>query len=594
MTFNPNPEIPVLVVSYNDGRLCLFDYLSMAPVFTKADGFAQTLSCSQDGRTLATGGSDGTIEVFEFDQDSTGQAILVPVYRVNKLDDAIRGISLSPDGLRILDIQSQQCHVWTPAALVRSNNELESASEALTLAPTTEGMFDFSPDPEISSPLSVSRDGRCIVAGKDRGVSLFSTEDGKDLGALYEHTRGASVHRVAIGEARNFVISADNSSQVLVAELPMPLSNLAADSKLHQRKLLPSRIVLNQRVGSVVMQLLVNESADRLLIISRTATLLWELPSGRQVSKDNPSSGRESSLPPTSSANIASTALQGQTNSGPASELTAFQHPGNEAWFVVVSGDIGRIFNWEDHAELTPMQGLRLQRTEAPSSPICHDAKIGQAASQPLSNLSRISPIVSYHSGPQIVVESLRYSKWGSLCLTVWPSAAFDPTSSTAKPLTYQSSSTIAPMVSTILGLVGTSTLVFIDNEMWVCSADLETLGSGIIPKVLGRSPPLTSHARRHFFALSEWWRVDEGLNCILANVPTASIGSKARDVAFAHGHRLIVMKGGFEFAENVVATPREEMNTNDHNGVETHRGRSNQGGQCGWVVASESVRHRI
>jgi hypothetical protein len=144
-------------------------------------------------------------------------------------------------------------------------------------------------------------------------------------------------------------------------------------------------------------------------------------------------------------------------------------------------------------------------------------------------------------------------------------------------------------MISAVLGVLGTSTLVFLDNDMWVCSANLETLGDDTIPETR-RSPPLAAHAQRHFFALSEWRKADKGLNCTLVNVPTASVGSKAGDVAFAHGRRLIVVKGGFKFAENVIAVSREEMNTGHDNGVEPHRGRINQGGQSSWVMVSESI----
>ena len=578
MTFNPNPEIPVLVVSYNDGRLCLFNYLTMASVFTKSNAFAMSLSCSQDGRTLASGECDGIINVFNFDKDSAGQTILVPIYRVKTLDDFINRITFSPDGLRILDLQSRQCQVWSPAALVRNNNESQSASKALTLAPTTKRVFGTSLDPDITSPLSVSSDGQYIIVGKSGGVSLFSTEDGRDLGVLYQHSGRVSVKRVVIREAHNLVISADDFSDVLVAELPMPLSNLAADSKLHQQKLPPSRILLSQRAGVAVRHLLVNESADRILIISRKVTLLWELPSGRQVSKQNPSSDQESTS-------------QSPPNSESAHELTAFQHPKNEAWFVIVAGDIARIFNWEDHAELTAKQGIQLQRAKIPSSRVRrHDSKVDQTISQQFSNLSRLPPVLFYHTGPQVVVESLRYSKWGSLCFTVWPTAVFDPASSVAKPLADENLSTITPMISAVVGILGTSTLVFLDNDMWVCSANLETLGDGAIPET-GRSPPLTAHAQRHFFALSEWREADKGLNCTLVNVPrAASVGSKAGDVAFAHGHRLIVVKEGFKFADNVIAVSREEMNTDHDNGVETHRGRINQGGQSSWVAVSESI----
>ncbi|OTA08160.1 hypothetical protein A9Z42_0091080 [Trichoderma parareesei] len=269
MAFNPNPDIVALVVSYCDGRLCLFDYSSMTLSITIPDVYAQSLACSTDGHSLVTGSSHGTIKIFDFDHDYDRKLILAPIYRIDRLYDSVRGVAFSSSGLRFLDVHSQQCRVWEPASLVRKTNELESISDAATLPVTTVRMSTGAEEPQITSLLAISENGHHIIAGKQGGdVCLFSTIDGAEVDTLYRHARGVSVVHVAFGEVRNLIISADDSGRVLIGEIVMPLSNIASQSK--DQKNPAVQIVLDKRFGGAVVSLLVNREADRLLIMGHS------------------------------------------------------------------------------------------------------------------------------------------------------------------------------------------------------------------------------------------------------------------------------------------------------------------------------------
>lgn len=106
-------------------------------------------------------------------------------------------------------------------------------------------------------------------------------------------------------------------------------------------------------------------------------------------------------------------------------------------------------------------------------------------------------------------------------------------------------------------------------------------------------------HARRHFFALSEWrtWRGD--LRCVVPVVPRAMAlgrgvgGSGSKDVVvFAAGHRVVVVQGGLEFAEGVVAV--ESLTGKAEQIVEAKGGVwSSSNGQNPWRVVSGSMHRR-
>lgn len=189
MAFNPNYEIPALIVSYADGSLNVFNYTTLKLDSLRPNVYANSLSCSKDGRILVCGTSQGTIHVYEFDQGNTGNIVLTPIYRINSLEDAIRGVAFHFEGLRFVDITRRQCRVWEPAALVRRDNEVESTSDVVSLPHRTVGAVVASEKPSISTLLATSKDGRFIVGGNSSGqVILFSADDGSELGTAYSHT----------------------------------------------------------------------------------------------------------------------------------------------------------------------------------------------------------------------------------------------------------------------------------------------------------------------------------------------------------------------------------------------------------------------
>ncbi len=59
--FNPNPDINLLVVGYQDGDLAIFDAWSRQ-LAVAVDANALSLALTPDGRTLATGDSCGTVQ----------------------------------------------------------------------------------------------------------------------------------------------------------------------------------------------------------------------------------------------------------------------------------------------------------------------------------------------------------------------------------------------------------------------------------------------------------------------------------------------------------------------------------------------------
>lgn len=388
---------------------------------------------------------------------------------------------------------------------------------------------------EITSNLVASADGCFIVAGKQNGdVALFSTADARQVAVLYWHVRIGSVKRIALAESRNLVISSDLSGKVMFASLEGPFEAVAA------RPELCARVVLRLTFGAVASSLLVNGPEDRVLVSGQLAgryvDQVWEIPSGT----------------------VHHVGGQSQTVFH-----SVFQHPANPAWFVVVNDDIARIYCWADATEVSSPQGIRFARPPQPQ------------------RFCPITGTASYHIGPGFVLEMLRPSASSPARLYLWPAASLDPWSSTpAQPAVEPNLEAISSAVLAVLAITETATVQFVDVDLWICSADLRSVvvaaAAAAAPAASSSLPALPSSngegkeavadaaadavagdVRRHFFASIEW-RTPRGGE-LLCTVTRRVRGARRQvAVAFAAGHGLVVVHGGFHFSWSVVASPAE------------------------------------
>ena len=564
LAFNPNPEITALVVSYNDGRLCLFNYTTMILAFTLPDQHAHSVACSTDGRSLVTGSSTGVIEVFDFDYRRGGSHFLTSIYRIN-VGYSIRGIVFSSDGLRFVDIHDQQCHIWSPASLVRVESEVGSISDAATLirkdselgemddnsnySMMTARTLDNPEEPDITSSLVTSADGQFVIAGKRGGiVALFSAASGKEIGTLYQHARGVLIKLITLGESRSLIVSADDSGRVLAGQLTISPAHFAAESQGPRQNLPAARIVLDRRFGDVVEHLLINNAADRLYVSGYNIQELWELPSGKVLARTDLSLVNGVASPPPSATNGVSKTTGFLSGSNPTNTAyishSAFHHPTNSEWFIVVVRNFGHVFTWANFEELTSSEGIRLERPPTPVGP--PQSSHASLASE-MPRFGCHSPSSTYHTGPGLVVELVRSFPSAPPRLRVWPAEAFNPYAprTSALPAPEPGLETAGPGVLAVLGFTGMS-LVYLDMNLWVCSAVLQSAVTDKGSAVGGTSPPAyEAIIQRHFFALSEWRTADGELKCTLATGRATSRHIRSRDVLFVSGHRLVVVKGG-------------------------------------------------
>ncbi|KAH7313911.1 hypothetical protein B0I35DRAFT_376352 [Stachybotrys elegans] len=598
LTFNPNPEISALVVSYASGDLYVYDYTTMQVDAKRPRVFSTCLACSQDGRSLATGSSQGVIEVFEFGLGRSGNVILIPICRVEASPSGIRGVAFSVDGLRVIGLSRRQCQVWEPTALFRGDNRLEGTSEA---TPQVKTASLAQPKSRITTRLVAMADERILLGGKDDGsVFAFSAAEGSELGALYCHNRGVSIIHLEAAAAKQIVASADNSGRILAARLTLRETAVAGESD----SALPTpETILDHRLRAAVTGLMIDRDANRLLISGKDATELWNLSTGQVLQTRNT----------WDTVGTTPSASNRTTKSKLTIDMKAFQHPTDAALFIMVEGDIARVFKWADFEEITSGEGITLQRPRR----------------IPTESLGT----VSYHVGSGMVFEHhapyLRHR--GSLI--VWPSVAFDPKSNQAGvPDERLDVASFEAATLVIIAVLEDYKLLFVDNDLWICSTDILGLFPDLTPDPNSkafrpsRSPspsgrgamgfgrrgigparaygftndtPKSGYSRRHFFALSEWRDGSNKLNCIMMqnNQATATTRRRGLDFAFVFGERVIIVANGTDFSETVTINISEgtlkqvfKQEISQENNISPTRKKPNDNH---WTVVSGSMHQR-
>jgi hypothetical protein len=573
MAFNPNPEIPLLVVSGQSGSLYVFDYTTMELSYTRPHVFADSLAHSPDGRALVAGKHQGSLEVFKVDFAHHGEsAMLVSIYQNSHTSDlGLRGVSFSPDGRRIVDAHGHHVRVWAPDALVRSLDQEFHSSVGGDLAlfqlpvvsSTSTGMIETLrlDEADITSPLVTWPDKNFILAGKSNGdVVMFSTTDTSEISVLYRHARGGAIITVDVNPSRGLIASADDSARVLVMQFACPLPSLAGEKPVKR---------LDQRFGGAVRQVLLSPATDHVLVGGRFEEQVWPIPS---VSTPPPRPGQDTNT--TLSAKLRSSDARIPSRS-------VLQHPRNPAWYIVMIDDTARVDSWVSSAPPKDAMIVHLDRKQ----PQTTDEDTHTQPHHPAS-------VSSYHPGPDFILEHRRYgSAPSSSRLYIWPASAFHPSPPSPETVLHPVEGPPTPaIVSKVLGIIAPSTLVFLDIDLWVCTMDLPPIPSppsieqhfqpkspvalpglsraAAIPRSLSRTsipassrrPSVPAQTRRHFFALNEW-RTLGGERCGVV-VPSSQASLQARGnnnswireaVAFSNKGGIVVVEGGFAFSENVV-----------------------------------------
>ena len=415
MAFNPNPEGCLLIVSYGDGELTIYDPWTLEVRHRSFGINAHTLSCSPDGRTLVTGSSSGTIQVFDF--EGVAGEILTLIYRINANEEGIKALTFSKDSLRFIDIRGSQCRVWEPAVLVRKNMEdcnESDISDPNTLVAKSVTMLEEEMRAEITA-MVCHPNGEVVFCGKEDGwVTAYLTQDSKECEALYRHSINVTITSVAWAQQESILASVDESSRIIIRRIMKAQSRWSA-----------AEILVDKRCTGSISGLFFSPSSDRLLVSGKFIDEMWTL-DGQKI---------------------------GSRTYVNQNQRKAVTCPMRSTSFVLLELDVARVFNWTDFAELTSPQGVRMNRLSG--SIVVNSATSTSWEGQDI--LIELSKVHGDHSLTRLDCWEISGVENDAGCITSLP--GFE---------------SLGPIIEHLIAVDGNS-LFFLDIDLWVCSLDLTT-----------------------------------------------------------------------------------------------------------------------
>ncbi len=312
LVFCPAPAATLLAAAYFDGDLVLFD-TSEGSVIEMTLANAQTLASSADGRTLASGDSSGTIQLFDFET-------LRLLYRIKCEEFGIKQLAFSGDSHRLLDIRGSQCRVWDPTVLVR-----QDADEP------QEYQFEVSEEIALITALVCPEAGDIFFCGKDDGsVWSYEYRSGRQESMLFSHANGVSVVSLFFDDESQTLSSTDLSSRVMTYKLIRQQNFWRVDEA-----------VLDHHIGVAVDQLLCNRGYTRMLVCTANTDSLWSITSNeKKVLRTISWKDRD--------------------------QYRWASHPSNHDHLILISENVAHLYSWHTLQRLADTEGILLEGSILP------------------------------------------------------------------------------------------------------------------------------------------------------------------------------------------------------------------------------------
>ncbi|ERF71820.1 hypothetical protein EPUS_01735 [Endocarpon pusillum Z07020] len=436
--FNPNSKVSLLAIGYQDCFLGIYDTETQEERNIVSGG-GMALAATPDGRTLGTSDAAGNLCLWDFET-------LTLLYRVRSCDEGLKSLSFSGDGLRIFDIRDTITEFWEPLALVRKNlDEDSSVSDSVHVAPATE-RFEAERAMEITALMSLPSCDTLLVAKEDGSVVCYDSISGVEGHKLFSHTKDIFVTTMTWCDQGNMLATADVGGRVLIWQL--------ADAQGWQA----SKLLLDCHPRQSVRQLLLSPKGDRLIVSTVTRDTLWS------ISKDSESTRQLATLEHPSRATWRWTV----------------SHRNDDEVILMLDYDIS-FYTWADLKKTADLgvsldfPGNSLLEAESTELQTFH---VSSDKSALLANFTQVRRDRS------------------SAAFLIWASTSMDDGLGRSnncpvkiKPFLFQS-------VKYFIGIAGSSLLVFLDNDLFLCSCDISCL----VPAAGTKNHDAKPRYTRHYF----------------------------------------------------------------------------------------------
>ncbi|KAL3419421.1 NACHT and WD domain-containing protein [Phlyctema vagabunda] len=474
--FTFNPVSGHIIGAYKDG--CVFKWHPITDDYEEVQSTADEVAASADGRLFITSSNDGTIRVWDF-------ASFGVTYQLSS-SDLITSLAFSPDCTRFYDVRGSSVNAWESNSFDHLSENEASFSNAHSEAPSPELIAHASKalivEYEAASAVAASPGGSLYCFGNEEGcVQLLDAQTGEAI-ELAKFFNFLSVRHLVWGKETHLA-AADLGGDIIVKRLP-PRKTSSLRSYVFET--LPSP--KPNLEGNAIHQMLFNDDADQLLIVSNDTCQVWVVEDG---------------------------AMKCFTVIEQGIARRWLNHPTEKHLFMGCGPCDIRIFQWHNLFELHILEFREAQprRKDTKSYDLYEQPGVAELSLSTESTdahgvISSTNKAIATQDGKHIMVQIKDRSPQGRTTqrLLIFDKLSFDLDicAKNNHTLTY---SYIPPeilaRVDVPLDIIFGSRLVFLDQDLWLCTYRLKSSHDDEV-------------ARRCYFIPRDWISTDGLDQCCL------------------------------------------------------------------------------
>lgn len=486
VTFSRAVDSSLLAAAYNDGDLMVYD-LSTGEAIASAHGVNINLvSSSPDGRTLAGVDSRGNLTLFEFES-------LRALYRI-RLDTPIlpKGLAFTADNLRFIEIRGQQCRVWEPTVLLRTDFKDDENSDTVSVTTGPQDVdYHTIKDMTITAVACCNTSSVAFYATTEGSVCAYDFSGEPQSCDLFVQPAFNPVDILYFDEHSSFLACGDRSGHVTARKIYR--RNISRQEAIWEAGDTVTVLLSNDQPHDALRGIILSEQHSRILLSTETRDTLCAIPSQHNGTW------------------IAQLDGDGQSR--------WFTHPKKDEHLVRVSRNLFEIYAWSD-----------LQLISSISVP----AEMGFDRLAHLHHSQYFATVSNYMDAPGNPVRPNDQVHAGHDSIQIWDVSDLDTPPSQPRPA-HTLECAVASEIEHIIGAFGLRMIVY-TTDHWIASVDLQEPEG---PRLPGQPAAVV----RHFFLPGDWVAGDHR-SLIFA------IG-RSGEILFARRSELAVIRRGLEVTES-------------------------------------------
>lgn len=496
VAFSAAIDTALLAVTYGDGDLYVYDLEQSGCTTYLTAVYAQILSSSADGRTLATADARGLIRLFDF-------TTLKPLYNLQFDSNAVgaKRLIFTADSLRLIELRGRQCRAWRPSVLLRQDIDDELSDSVSMSSVPLEVDYCITEPPIITAVCCAESTAIAFCGREDGSVHVHDATGEPQAFKLFARRDGSSISLLHFDSETGLLSSCDVLSRVACHKIKK--TGRGKDVKWEA-----SGAVLETKASAAVFQIMGSGRHSRLLISCQESEALWDIDEAKQFSAPISDLSRTKS---------------------PRSRRWA-SHPSDPRYLVYINGSTADMHDWKT-----------LQLVSSCALPKLDPGTITHLACSPHRNL-----LTTVTVDAQVSSEAKVHSQ---KTIQVWDANDFSPGPDALFPICSWPASEIG--LQEVIGIFNRR-LVFLDDDYWVCSVpmNLDSVVSRSPEKKPTRPPlsPLTPAfddsvgVVQHFFLPHDWITLAARLEMSM---------NKVGDIFFAKRSELAVIRKGHSVSRN-------------------------------------------